>query len=254
MSWPHSAPDHITDKFAEAAGVDFTFSFAFQPIVDAASRDIFSFEALVRGPHGESSEEVFSKVPYSNLYRFDQACRLKAIHVAKRLHLQTRLNLNLLPNSVHGTGRNVRATLEASLEEGFPADMLVFEVSESELLQHYARIEGVFDDHQDFGFQTAIDDFGTGYSGLRMLAEYQPNYIKLDRNLIADIDRQRVKQIIVKGIQGICRQLNIDAIAEGVETAGEYHWLRTDGIRLFQGYYFARPLFEGLSEVQQRLF
>jgi EAL domain-containing protein (putative c-di-GMP-specific phosphodiesterase class I) len=126
MALPYRTRDGCTDDFAEAGGVDFAFSFAFQPIVDAGTRQIVSFEALVRGPRGESSAEVFARVPRENLQRFDQACRLKAIHMAIGLRLETRLNLNLFPNSIPGTGRSVRATLEASLTQGFPAHKLVF--------------------------------------------------------------------------------------------------------------------------------
>jgi EAL domain-containing protein (putative c-di-GMP-specific phosphodiesterase class I) len=246
---PYRATDRSPDGFAPTGGVDFAFTFAFQPIVDAATREIISFEALVRGPAGESSDDVFSWVPRENLYHFDQACRLKAIHLARRLNLDTSLNLNFFPNSAHGTGTGIRATLQASLEAGFPVDKLVFEVSESELLQQHARIEGIFDGCQDSGFLTAIDDFGAGYSGLRMLADYQPNFIKLDRDLVSDVHENHVKQIIVRGMRGICRQLSIETIAEGVEKAEEYHWLRKAGIHLFQGFYFARPAFEALAEV-----
>src|SRR5512133_2192606 len=98
------------DEFAVAGGVDFEFSFAFQPIVNAAAREVVSFAALVRGPGGEPSAAVFAKVPRENLYRFDQACRVKAIHIAKRLKLHTRLNINLFPNAIHLTGMNIRAT------------------------------------------------------------------------------------------------------------------------------------------------
>jgi EAL domain-containing protein (putative c-di-GMP-specific phosphodiesterase class I) len=254
MSSLHRAKDLSRADCDDPRVVNFDFSFAFQPIVDADTRAVIAFEALVRGPHGEPSSEVFARVPREDLYRFDQACRLKAIRLARRLNLQTRLNLNLFPNSVQRTGRNIRATLQASRDQGFPVERLVFEVSEAELVQHYAGIEGVFQSYQDSGFQTAIDDFGTGYSGLRMLAEYQPNYIKLDRNLIADIHENYVKQSIVRGIRGICRRLSIETIAEGVEKAQEYHWLRRAGIHLFQGYYFARPAFEALSEVRPALF
>jgi EAL domain-containing protein (putative c-di-GMP-specific phosphodiesterase class I) len=86
-----------------------------------------------------------------------------------------------------------------------------------------------------------------------MLAEYQPNYIKLDRNIIADIHENYVKQTIVKGIGSICKQLCIEMIAEGVEKVEEYQWLRQAGINIFQGYYFARPAFESLAEVPMRL-
>lgn len=237
-----------------SSGAEFRFTFAFQPIVDAVTRKIVSCEALVRGPRGESSEEVFAQVPWASLDRFDQACCLKAIRLAKRLHIQTGLSLNLLPNSLRDTGSCIRSALKASVAAGFPPEKLIFEVNEAELMQHYALIEGALAEFQHLGFKTAIDDFGTGYSGLRMLAEYQPNYIKLDRNLIADVHNHRVKQTIVRGIARICRQLSIETIAEGVETAAEYHWLRRAGTRLFQGFYFARPVFEALPEVPPHLF
>lgn len=242
------------DEFSAAGGVDFDFTFAFQPIVDATAREVIAFEALVRGPGGESSAEIFAKVPRENLYRFDQACRLKAIHMAMRLNLKTRLNVNVFPNSIQRTGMNIHATLEASIQEGFPVKDLIFEVSEAEEIAHYTSVADIFRRYQDFGFQTAIDDFGTGYSGLRMLAEYQPNYIKLDRNIISDVQKFHVKQTIVAGIHAICERLNILLIAEGVERVEEYEWLSRAGIHLFQGYYFARPMLEALVDVRPSLF
>ncbi len=242
------------DEFATAGGVDFDFTFAFQPIVDATTREVIAFEALVRGPGGEPSAEIFAKVPKENLYRFDQACRLKAIHMATRLNMKARLNVNVFPNSLQRTGMNIHATLEASIQEGFPVRDLIFEVSEAEEIAHYTSVAEAFRTYERFGFQTAIDDFGTGYSGLRMLAEYQPNYIKLDRNIIADVHQFHVKQTIVGGIRSICERLNISLIAEGVETAAEYQWLRRAGIRLFQGYYFAPPALEALVDVRPALY
>jgi EAL domain-containing protein (putative c-di-GMP-specific phosphodiesterase class I) len=174
--------------------------------------------------------------------------------MAKRLNIRTRLNINLFPNAIHRTGLNVRATLQASLKEGFPIENIVFEISEAERIENYPRIIEVFKSYQELGFQTAIDDFGTGYSGLRMLAEYQPNYIKLDRHLIADIHEDNIKQTIVRGVGIICKQLSIELMAEGVEVAEEYQWLREAGINLFQGFYFARPSFEARTDIHPKLF
>ena len=248
----HNAPSPI--DFAQVGGVDFDFTFAFQPIVDATAREVIAFEALVRGPGGELSAEIFARVPRVNLFRFDQACRLKATHMARQLNLRTRLNVNLFPNSIHRTGMNIHATLEASIAEGFPVKDLIFEVSEAEEIVHYTTVADVFRAYGEYGFQTAIDDFGSGYTGLRMLAEYQPNYIKLDRNIIADVHKFHVKQTIVAGIRAICERLGISLIAEGVESADEYEWLRHSGIRLFQGYYFARPTIEALVDVRPSLY
>ena len=85
-----------------------------------------------------------------------------------------------------------------------------------------------------------------GYSGLKLLLEYQPNYIKLDRQLICDIQWNTVKQSVFSGIKRMCDDLSIIMIAEGVETLEEYTWLFEAGVDFFQGYYFARPAFEAL--------
>jgi EAL domain-containing protein (putative c-di-GMP-specific phosphodiesterase class I) len=249
-----AARTNCAGGFAHVPGIDFDFSFAFQPIVDAERQEIVSFEALVRGARGEASSQVFAHVPRSQLHRFDQVCREKAIHLAASLNIRTRLNLNFVANSSRHTRRSIRSTLEASHEEGFPVDNLVFEVSEAERIHHYARVGQAFKSYGGRQFRTAIDDFGTGFSGLRMLAEYQPDYVKLDRNLIADVHMTRVKQILLRGMLGICRELSMEPIAEGVEKAGEYHWLRQAGVRLFQGFYFSKPVFEALVDVRPALF
>jgi EAL domain-containing protein (putative c-di-GMP-specific phosphodiesterase class I) len=90
----------------------------------------------------------------------------------------------------------------------------------------------------------ALDDFGAGFSGLNLLADFQPDYIKLDIRLIKDIARQGPRQAIIRGVMRTCNDLGIGVIAEGVEDKAEFEWLRDVGIRLFQGYLFARPGFE----------
>ncbi len=253
MNNNHSARKLSDDILAIMNGVDFEFSFAFQPIVNADTREIISFEALVRGPNGEPATDVFSHVG-DNLYGFDQACRIKAIHMASRLKLRKNLNINLLPFGSYQTGMNIRATLRASENFGFPIQNIVFEVTESEMLTDHRRLIDIIKMYQEFGFQTAIDDFGTGYSGLKLLVEYQPSYVKLDRHLIADIHSNEIKQTVVQGIGFICKKLGVGLMAEGVEKFEEYSWLRESGVNLFQGYYFAEPAFEALPEVAHRLY
>jgi EAL domain-containing protein (putative c-di-GMP-specific phosphodiesterase class I) len=235
-------------------GVDFDFSFAFQPIVNARTRQVISFEALVRGPHGEPSADVFAQLRNGSRNRFGQICHLRAIYVASQLNVRTQLNINLFSNASHLTRASIRATVRTALHCSFPIENIVFEVSEAGRMTDYAHLANIFKSHQEFGFQTAIDDFGTGYSGLKLLVEYQPSYIKLDRNLIADIHEDRVKQAIFRGVSQVCKELSIDMMAEGVEKAEEYRWLHTAGVNIFQGYYFARPAFEALVEVPPQLF
>jgi EAL domain-containing protein (putative c-di-GMP-specific phosphodiesterase class I) len=94
------------------------------------------------------------------------------------------------------------------------------------------------------GIKLAIDDFGAGYSGLNLLAEFQPDQVKIDMNLVRGIEKHGPRQAIVRGIAQVCVDLGIDVIAEGVETLQEFRWFEDQGIRLFQGYLFAKPAFE----------
>ena len=96
---------------------------------------------------------------------------------------------------------------------------------------------------------TAIDDFGAGYAGLNLLADFQPDLIKLDMQLIRDIDQDSVRQILVEAALQMCRKLNILVIAEGIESLGELQALRDMGVELFQGYLLAKPEFEALPAV-----
>lgn len=234
--------------------IEFEFSFAFQPIVDARDKKIISFEALLRGPNGQSAMDVFSQVNHHQIFSFDQACRKKAIQLASSLHLQHQLNLNLFPHALYQTGMNIRATLQAAFKYGFPQERIVFEITETEKLTDNRQLIHLIRMYKEFGFQTAIDDFGSGYAGLNLLIDYCPNWIKLDRTLIANIHDDEVRQIVVEGIQLICKKLNIQLMAEGVEIVEEYEWLKRKGIYIFQGYYFAYPAFEALPEVDRSLF
>ena len=116
---------------AEALGFDFTM--AFQLIVDIEEQRPFAYEALVRGINGESAGEVLCRVNDSNRYRFDQACRVKAIEQASKLGLldipDCLLSINFLPNAVYRAETCIRATLEAARRFDFPQQRLMFEVT-----------------------------------------------------------------------------------------------------------------------------
>lgn len=99
------------------------------------------------------------------------------------------------------------------------------------------------------GFKTATDDFGSGYSGLNLLADFQTDIIKLDMELIRNIQNDKVRQSIVRNCLNMFVELNITPLAEGIETFDEFIWLRDAGVALMQGYFFAKPGFESLPEV-----
>ena len=229
----------------------FQFSYAFQPIVDVATRTVFAHEALVRGPEGQPAPTVLSQVNEENRYRFDQACRVKAIKTAAELGMQGMLSINFMPNAIYRPEVCIRATLEAARSHDFPPQRIIFETVEGERVSDAKWLAEVLREYKRIGFLTAIDDFGAGFAGLNLLADFQPDIVKLDMELVRNIDQSLPRQAIVRGVQRICAELGIQVIAEGVETAAESTCLQDAGIRLLQGYLFSRPVFGGCVAAEQ---
>lgn len=230
----------------------FEFSMAFQPVVDLDAGRVYAYEALVRGPAGESAGSVLGKVTLANRYAFDQSCRVKAIALASRLgvqHTGASLSINFIPGAMYRPENCVRATLAAGRRHGFPADRLVFELTENEEVTDYAHLQNIFRVYRAHSFRTAIDDFGAGFSGLGLLAHFPADVVKIDMSLVRALDTDARRHAIVGGLVGICRTLATRVVAEGVETAGELAALRALGVSLFQGYLFAKPGFETLPPV-----
>ncbi|MGF6667162.1 EAL domain-containing protein [Pseudomonas monsensis] len=226
-------------------GLDFDFTMAFQPIVNVRACTIYAYEALVRGVNGESAASILSQVNDGNRYRFDQACRVKAIERATELGLLSapdcKLSINFLPNAVYRAETCIRATLEAARKFGFPPGRLMFEVTEGERIVDPMHLKGIFEEYARQGFTTSIDDFGSGYSGLNLLAMFQPHVLKIDMALTRNINSDPVRLAIIEGVMLVAKRLNIIVVAEGIETFEERDALIGLGVELMQGYYFARP-------------
>jgi EAL domain-containing protein (putative c-di-GMP-specific phosphodiesterase class I) len=224
---------------------------AFQPIVDLETSSPYAYEALVRGPNGEGAASVLSLVTDDNRYAFDQQCRVSAIGWASQLDLAAsgaKLSINFLPNAVYEPRACIRATLAAALQHGFPTHAIIFEFTEQEVVDT-AHLLNILRAYKAMGFLTAIDDFGAGYSGLGLLAEFQPDIVKLDMALIRGIDRHPARRKIVAHTLGMLESLGVKAICEGIETEAELQVLRELGVRYAQGFLLARPALEALPQV-----
>ncbi len=244
--------NHETIGCAECTkgvGLEFDFTMAFQPIVNTTSKEVFAQEALVRGINEESAGEILGRINDGNRYRFDQACRVEAVQLAAKLNIQSFISINFLPNAVYNPESCIRTTIEAAETFGFPIDRIIFEVTEGEQVTDHVHLREVLQYYRKRGFLTAIDDFGAGYAGLNLLADFQTDLVKLDMGLIRNIDQIKSRQAIVKGMTQVCNDLGIKVIAEGVETYEELSILQSFGIELFQGFYFAKPKFQGLATI-----
>ncbi|MBP0437384.1 EAL domain-containing protein [Tianweitania sediminis] len=242
--------------------LDFDFTMAFQPIFDTRTAAVWGYEALIRGTGGEGAASILNRVQPEQRYKFDQACRVKAIELASRLYPEgagkpPRLSINFLPNAVYEPSACLRATLAAARKHQFPREAIMFEFTENEMVRDTGHLQSIIEEYRRQGFVTAIDDFGAGYAGLGLLAEFQPDLIKLDMDLIRGIDTSRARQAIIGGLMHIARTLDIEVLAEGIETEAEFLVLKAAGVSLFQGYWFAKPGFEslpGLAPETERAF
>ena len=196
-------------------------SFAFQPIVDIESHQVFAFEALVRGPSNQPASSVFAALEPSQLHAFDRAARIQAVALAASLGLNTSLSLNFLPQSLETFPDAITSTLDAVRTAGLSEQQIFLEVTEGELIRDLTRFSASINQYRSSGIHLAIDDFGAGHSGLNMLAEFQPDVIKIDMHLVRNIDSRGPRQAIMRAVIQACLELGIDVIAEGVETEAE---------------------------------
>lgn len=240
-------PAENCDGCGKAEQLGFQFDYAYQPIVDVARRHIFAHEALVRGPAGEGAMTVLSQVTEHNRYRFDQSCRVKAIKTAAMLGVNERISINFLPNAVYRPEVCIRTTLEAARAQDFPTDRIIFEVTEGERVEDGPWLATILREYKRYGFLTAIDDFGAGFAGLTLLADFTPDILKLDMAIVRGVDTSASRQAIVRGMVHTCREMGVEVIAEGVETAAERDFFLSEGVTLMQGYLFAKPTFRAIT-------
>lgn len=225
------------------------FDFAFQPIVSLRRKAVFAHEALARGLEGEPASFVLDKVTWESRHRFDKDCRVRAIERAADLDMSESLSINFIPNAVNDPLACIQRAVRAARNRGFALSRLIFEVTEGERIKDVETLVKIFRAYRKLGIKTAIDDFGAGYAGLNLLARFQPDIVKIDVDLVRDVDTMPVKQTIVGSIVDLCQKLGIVALAEGVETPGERDFLASLGIDLMQGFLFARPAFKALASV-----
>jgi EAL domain-containing protein (putative c-di-GMP-specific phosphodiesterase class I) len=232
-----------------AADVASRLTMAFQPIVNLRTGGVFAHEALVRGIRGESAHDILSAVSPTERYAFDQACRVVAIRTAAKVRPPALLSINFLPNAVYNPEHCLQATFVAAKAAGWPLNRVIFEVTEHEEVVDHDHLVGILSAYKAHGFLTAIDDFGAGFAGMNLLADFQPDLLKLDIALVRNINADAKRQCIVRHLVALCAELRVEVIAEGVETGDECRALLDLGIPLQQGFYFARPMTAGLPDI-----
>jgi len=223
---------------------------AFQPLIDAEQARVCGAEALLRWTHpvrGNVSPVQF--IPVMEAAGLSHEIGLWALnHALREARGWQSAGLPGLRMAVNLSGHQLEAEalpllIERTLaRHGLAPDALEVELTESVALADGDRAARLCETLRQRGVHIAIDDFGTGYSSFSALRALAFEKLKIDRAFVTDIDRRRDSQAICGAILALGRGLGIRVLAEGVETHAEYAWLRAQGCRYFQGYYFARPL------------
>lgn len=224
--------------------------FAFQPIIDPLAREIISLEALLRTPDGDSPERFFAGLEGDALYEADLRSKKVAFAMAAQLApVAQSLSVNLLPMTLVEVPGAVDFLLREIAANGLVPEQIVVEFTESEVISRLEEFTGAVRQLKAAGIRVAIDHFGAGFAGLLLLAQFQPDIIKINRALIQDVHKSGSRQAIIHAIINCCASLHISVTAVGVEQPEEWMWLESAGIIQFQGHLFARPVMGGVPAI-----
>ncbi|MEB6377672.1 diguanylate phosphodiesterase [Leclercia adecarboxylata] len=224
--------------------------FALQPIVEPTEGKISSLEALIRGNDGGSPERFFNAIDQDKMYEVDLQTKAYAFALAEKIGIgDHKIAINLLPMSLVNVPGAVDYLMDQILAHGLQPEQVVIEVTENEMISGFNQFNSAIKQLRAAGIGLAIDDFGSGYAGLSLLTRFQPDKLKIDREIVSNIHLSGPKQAIVKSIVSCCTDLEIALVAEGIEKIEEWCWLESAGIKRFQGFLFARPKLNGVGEI-----
>ncbi|WP_105647653.1 cyclic di-GMP phosphodiesterase [Cronobacter dublinensis] len=228
------------------------FFVVYQPVVDAATRQIRGVEALMRWKHPAAG-----MIPPDAFISFAEAQGLivpLTRHLFKLIaqdvpHLQqslppgAKLGINIAPGHLHSP--EFQADIQ-KFHASLPPDyfQLVFEITERDMIREKEAI-GLFEWLHQQGYEIAVDDFGTGHSALIYLERFTLDYLKIDRGFVNAIGTETITSPVLDAVISLAKRLNMATVAEGVETQEQAKWLSVRGVNFLQGYYFSRPVRAG---------
>lgn len=216
-----------------------------QPILDASNGQVYAYEMLTRGPKltpYENPLHLFTVARQTNmLYELELLVLEKAFKQINDLGCKVRTFINLTPMTL-GSLRLVKDI--STLLTKYPLvdpEQIIFEVTERESIDEFKDICSSIRLLRKKGFRFAVDDTGAGYASLHTISAIMPDIIKIDRSVIENIDKNKVKESMLKGLLLIAKEMRSLVVAEGIETKEEALVLTKNKVDLVQGFYYARP-------------
>jgi EAL domain-containing protein (putative c-di-GMP-specific phosphodiesterase class I) len=221
----------------------------YQPKVHARATQLCGVEALVRWQHPVRGllgpdqfipvAERFGLIGALGGWVIEEACRQLRVWLDEGLALHMSINLSVYQLRQEDLAARIARALE---RHALAASMLTFEITESAAMEDGEGSMPVFALLQGMGLALSIDDFGTGYSSLAYLRKLQARELKIDRSFVQDLETSADARAIVAAVVQLAHALDLQVVAEGVETEGQRRVLQGLHCDALQGYLFSRPL------------
>lgn len=220
-------------------------SAVFQPIIHLGNANITGYEGLIRGPSNSPLHTPLMLFQAARRHgrslEVEYLSRAVVLQTFAQLNLPGKLFLNVSPDTLLMEGWESGSTLRCIAESALQPNQIVIELTENASSLEYAMLRNATRHYRDMGFEIAMDDLGEGFSSLRMWSEIRPDYVKVDKHFIQNINLDPVKLQFVRSIQEIAKNSGCRVIVEGVETHAELVTIRDLDVAFGQGYYFAHP-------------
>ncbi|MDX1836126.1 EAL domain-containing protein [Legionella taurinensis] len=219
-----------------------------QPILHSDTLKPYGFECLLRGKQGDtaivSPADLFGAAKSSELlFLLDKNARICHIENMSKIDIsEKKLFINFNPTAIYDPLFCLTTTNQSLKKTGIRPSQIVFEVTESDEVKDKKHLLKIIDYYRNQGYGVALDDLGSGYSSLNLLTELQPDYIKLDYELVHQIHTNEFKQIILEKIGEMATKLRIKMICEGIESDDELQIIKQYSIDFYQGFLFAKPM------------
>ena len=222
----------------------------FQPIIDLRSAELIGYEGSIRGPSDSmlhAPEKLLKAArEFGVAYEMEMLCWSTIVSEFHRLKLGGNLFTNISPEAILlNNFRMPHATLRCLPTFELHPNRIVIELSDNDFghdIVDWAALCESLNLYRAEGFRIAINDLGEWYSGMRRWSELRPNYVKIDRHFIQNVDRDPVKAQFVRSVLSIADKTHADVLADGIETQDEMSVVQGLGVHFGQGFYIGRPV------------